>query len=113
MGGELMRLELLQSSLPHFFKELLDQAMRKQQLALRDETTNYLIHLLQDFAHTEAAALKESETLGGLFLQASQDPSTQSIPQLRRVGDIALYTSGFFSDSLNRKMVDIDYYIAL
>ena len=32
---------------------------------------------------------------------------------LRRVGDLSLYISGFFSDSLNRRLVDVDYYIPL
>ncbi|RYD73539.1 MAG: hypothetical protein EOP84_21375 [Verrucomicrobiaceae bacterium] len=29
----------------------------------------------------------------------------------RQVGDVSLYTAGFFQNSLNRKMVDLDYYI--
>jgi hypothetical protein len=32
---------------------------------------------------------------------------------LRRVGDLSLFISGYFSDSLNRSHVDVDYYIAL
>jgi hypothetical protein len=30
---------------------------------------------------------------------------------LKRLGDGALYVSGFFGDSLQRKVVDVDYYI--
>jgi hypothetical protein len=29
------------------------------------------------------------------------------------VGDLSLFISGFFSDSLNRRVVDVDYYIQL
>ncbi|MBI5810676.1 MAG: hypothetical protein HZB21_05770, partial [Deltaproteobacteria bacterium] len=29
------------------------------------------------------------------------------------LGDISLFTSGFFSDSLKRKIVDMDYYISM
>jgi hypothetical protein len=32
---------------------------------------------------------------------------------LKRLGDVALFISGLFSGSLNRKVVDIDYYIAM
>ncbi|MBI3556501.1 MAG: hypothetical protein HY074_09585 [Deltaproteobacteria bacterium] len=32
---------------------------------------------------------------------------------LRRLGDISLYTAGFFQDSLARKVVDVDYYIGM
>ena len=32
---------------------------------------------------------------------------------MRRVGDLSLFISGFFSDSLNRSLVDVDYYIQI
>jgi hypothetical protein len=32
---------------------------------------------------------------------------------LRRLGDVALFISGLYSGSLNRKLVDVDYYIAM
>lgn len=33
--------------------------------------------------------------------------------ELRQVGDLSLFISGFFADSLTRSLVDIDYYMAL
>ena len=32
---------------------------------------------------------------------------------LRRLGDIALFISGVFSQSLNRRVVDVDYYVSM
>ena len=32
---------------------------------------------------------------------------------LKEIGDVALFVSGFFSDSLNRKLVDVDYYVSI
>jgi len=32
---------------------------------------------------------------------------------LRKLGDAGSFISGLFADSLNRKLVDIDYYIAM
>jgi hypothetical protein len=32
---------------------------------------------------------------------------------LRRLGDICLLISGFFADSLKRKLVDLDYYLGM
>src|SRR6185503_19084448 len=29
----------------------------------------------------------------------------------RRIGDVSLYVGGYFQESLNRKVVDVDYYI--
>ena len=33
--------------------------------------------------------------------------------RLRNLGDFSLFTSGFFSDSLNRRAVDVDYYVSM
>ena len=32
---------------------------------------------------------------------------------MRQIGDVALFVSGFFSDSLSRKLVDVDYYVSI
>src|SRR5207244_1985597 len=32
---------------------------------------------------------------------------------LKEIGDLTLFTSGFFSDSLRGKLVDIDYYVSM
>ena len=32
---------------------------------------------------------------------------------LKEIGDVALFVSGFFADSLNRKLVDVDYYVSI
>ena len=33
--------------------------------------------------------------------------------RLRYLGDFSLFTSGFFSDSLSRRAVDVDYYVSM
>jgi hypothetical protein len=49
--------------------------------------------------------------LAELFLKAqNESSSTLRIDLLKKLGDTSLYISGFFGDSLNRKLVDIDYY---
>jgi len=32
---------------------------------------------------------------------------------MQRLGDTALFIAGVFADSLNRKLVDVDYYVAM
>jgi hypothetical protein len=39
--------------------------------------------------------------------------SKQRFLLLRRLGDVSLFISGMYSQSLNRGLVDIDYYIAM
>jgi hypothetical protein len=42
-----------------------------------------------------------------------QDAGVAQRDGLKKVGDLSLFISGFFSDSLNRSLVDVDYYIQL
>jgi hypothetical protein len=37
----------------------------------------------------------------------------QQRASLKEIGDVALFVSGFFSDSLTRKLVDVDYYVSI
>jgi hypothetical protein len=53
------------------------------------------------------------EPLGIRFVHALQAEGTRQRDGLREVGDLSLFISGFFADSLNRAYVDIDYYIQL
>ena len=47
------------------------------------------------------------------FAKALQEAGIRQRDGLRQVGDLSLFISGFFADSLNRRLVDIDYYIQL
>jgi hypothetical protein len=44
-------------------------------------------------------------------LRAHNSPSPLKLDLLKKLGDNSLYISGFFGDSLTRKIVDIDYYV--
>ena len=54
-----------------------------------------------------------SESLGVQFVRAMQDTGSRQRDSLRRVGDASLFVAGFFSDSLKRRLVDVDYYATL
>jgi hypothetical protein len=47
------------------------------------------------------------------FAKALQTAGVAQRDGLRQVGDLSLFISGFFSDSLTRSLVDVDYYIQL
>ncbi|HWU44788.1 MAG TPA: hypothetical protein VN132_15155, partial [Bdellovibrio sp.] len=53
---------------------------------------------------------KNPQTLAEMFLTAQNAESPIKVELLRKLGDRTLYISGFFGDSLQRKIVDIDYY---
>jgi hypothetical protein len=55
----------------------------------------------------------DQEALGVRLMKALQSAGVVQRDGLRRVGDASLFISGFFADSLNRSLVDVDYYIDL
>ena len=97
-----------------YFRELVESALQHQHLAARDLTSFYLVNLLTGFMHVERGdSTDEDEPLGVRFAKALQDAGDRQRYGLRQVGDMSLFISGFFADSLNRSLVDIDYYIQL
>ena len=52
--------------------------------------------------------------LAHMLADASEAPSPQQRDEaLRRLGDVSLFIAGFFAQSFARKLVDIDYHIAM
>ena len=94
-----------------YFKELVEAAIAHQGLAAREMTSFYLVKLLAGYAYAENGA--DQEPLGVRFALALQAAGPLQRDGLRRVGDLSLFISGYFSDSLTRSLVDVDYYIAL
>jgi hypothetical protein len=101
-----------------FFRELVVDAMGKQKLKPRPETEFYLVNLLGQFMTTDRLYLRDSggayreEPLALLVKEALEQPGVEAQKKVfRHVGDVSLYVAGFFQDSLNRKLVDVDYYI--
>jgi len=97
-----------------YFRELVESALQHQHLAAQDLTAFYLVNLLTGFMHVDRAdAADDDEPLGVRFAKALQDGGSRQRDGLRQVGDLSLFISGFFADSLNRRLVDIDYYVQL
>jgi hypothetical protein len=96
-----------------YFRELVESALHHQHLAAGDLTAFYLVNLLTGFIHVDRRDAEDDEPLGVRFAKALQDAGIRQRDGLRQVGDLSLFISGFFADSLNRRLVDIDYYIQL
>ena len=106
---------LLRSESPaEYFKELVETALERQHVAVRDLTSFYLVNLLAGFVHFDRpAAGTADEALGIRLARALQAGGSRQRDGLREVGDLSLFISGFFADSLTRSLVDVDYYIQL
>ena len=104
---------LLRNESPvEYFKELVESAMTHQGLAAGELTSFYLVKLLAGYVYSQRDGADDGP-LGVRLALALQAGGSVQRDGLRRVGDLSLFISGFFSDSLNRSLVDVDYYIAL
>jgi hypothetical protein len=98
-----------------YFKDLVEGALERQRVVSSEPATFYLVSLLSGFVCPDRADGRPlmDEPLALRLARALQTGGVQQREGLRQVGDVSLFISGFFADSLNRKLVDIDYYIAL
>lgn len=97
-----------------YFRELVESALQRQHLSARQLTSFYLVNLLAGFVHCDrSSAAGDDDPLGVRLVRALQDAGIRQRDELRQVGDLSLFISGFFADSLTRSLVDIDYYIQL
>lgn len=102
-----------------FFRVELRGLLEKQQVLAPVETLEYLVDLLVRFIHAEKFFVKNSQgklednVLADLYAEYLQGGTEKKKISLQRLGDICLIITGFFSDSLNRKIVDIDYYFGM
>ncbi len=103
-----------------FFFELVRNAIDRQRVKLQPETEFYVVKLLKRFIFSDAlysrssdGSLKE-QPLAFLYKEAleAEAPPEQKI-LFQNVGDISLFKAGFFSESLCRANLDINYYIGL
>lgn len=102
-----------------WFREMVEDALSHRRLAIQEETEFYLVNLLAGFLERERLFVTEedgtvtAEPLALVLLRALQGDRRTRAAGLRRLGDTALFVSGFFGDSLARSTVDVDYYIAM
>ena len=102
-----------------YFAESVNNAISHQQVEAAPHTTEYVVDLLVSYTRTERMFAstpdgKRLSTLAMLYFEALHAQS-QSVRNrsLQRLGDMALFITGLFADSLHRKLVDVDYYIAM
>jgi len=95
-----------------YFRQLVLEAMGRQSVAAQPETEFYLVNLLQQFMVTDRLYPRGEEPLALMVKEALEQTAIEAQRVLfKQVGDVSLYVAGFFQDSLNRKLVDVDYYI--
>jgi hypothetical protein len=77
------------------------------------------VNVLTTFARSEELYETTDEgprlkPLAHMLAEAAEAPtSEQRNSALRRMGDVSLFIAGFFAQSFARKLIDIDYHIAM
>ncbi|HEX5461825.1 MAG TPA: hypothetical protein VFX20_17815 [Steroidobacteraceae bacterium] len=107
------------ANLKEYFKEALHGALESQHLSVEGQTEHYVVNLLTLFARSEALfdRTPEGPRLKPLVVMLSDALEARSADDrnrnLQRLGDVSLFIAGFFAQSFARKLIDIDYHIAM
>jgi len=107
------------ANLRDFFRESIDSAIDNQRVDVDPHTSHYVVNLLTLFARSEEFYSETDQHRGvrplALMLADAADAESrgQRSTSLQRIGDVALFTAGFFADGLAYRSVDIDYYVSM
>jgi hypothetical protein len=110
---------LIEKSAREWFREVVGETLAHRRLRIQEVTEFYLVDLLDSFLDREKTCAEEedgtdrAQPLALILLNAMQKGREARARELRRLGDTALWVSGFFGDSLARSVAGIDYYIAM
>ena len=101
-----------------YFAELVKEGMEFRKINADPNVEIYLISLLNHYLdarnlfedHHSESGIKSPKTLAELYMIAQNSEPSVRFELLKKLGDRSLYISGFFADSLQKKLVDADYY---
>jgi len=107
------------ASLTEYFRDALQGALAHQHLSVEDQTEQYVVNMLTLFARAEhlyegVPTGPKMPPLVNLFANAVEaSTAIERERALQRLGDISLFIAGFFAHGFARRLVDIDYHIAM
>lgn len=102
-----------------YFKDSLHSALSRQKVKAGEDTVFYVVNLLAWFARAENLFPQTpdgpvQQPLALIYAEAVEARTAEERDAaLRRLGDVALVVAGLFAASFSRKLVDVDYYIAM
>ncbi len=100
-----------------FFVEAVESAFSERRFSTFPSAQSYLVKLLEYyvpagnlFDEVDESGRRTRSTLAETLLKAMNAEPILRAEMLKKMADRALYITGFFADSLQRKLVDVDYY---
>jgi hypothetical protein len=106
-------------NLQEFFHDSVQQALHNQHVEVEAQTEHYLVTVLTRFARADeyfegSAGTRGQRPLASLLAEALEAPQAeQRRERMQRLGDVSLFMAGFFAQSFARRLVDVDYCIAM
>src|ERR1700693_95525 len=107
------------SSLREFFRDSFHPAGEHHRLDIDEQAEQYVVNLLTMFSRDDALYERTPEglrirPLAQMLADALEAPSAAARQRgLQRLGDVSLFSAGFFARRCARKLIDIDYHIAM
>lgn len=107
------------TNLREYFHDTIDDALTTRGVDAAVETVYYIVNLLTGFQradrlYDQSEGGRELKPLAAIYAEALEIPhADQRNRMVQRLGDIALFIAGVFSESIQRKPVDVDYYISM
>jgi hypothetical protein len=111
------------ASLKEFFRDALHDALSHQHVAVEGETEHYVVNVLTLFSNADALyerdprhadSRRQLKPLALMLGEALEAPTSEArFRGLQRLGDVSLFIAGFFSAGFARKLVGVDYHIAM
>jgi hypothetical protein len=107
------------TSLREFFRDAFHAASEHQRLDIDEQAEQYVVNLLTMFSRADALYERTPEglrikPLAQMLMDALEAPTEVARQRsLQRLGDVSLFVAGFFARSFARKLIDIDYHIAM
>jgi hypothetical protein len=104
-------------NLADYFRTSIDAVISRQGVDVDPHAAHYVVNLLTLFSRSEELYEDHGESYGlrPLALMMADAAEARTVVErnyaLQRIGDVALFISGFFADGLADKAVDVDYYI--
>lgn len=107
---------LREQTATEFFKDHIESALARQHLEAKGLTSFYLVDLLCRFTRPDRRIPfndDEGQPLALRLARALDAGGLERRARLRNLADFSLFISGFYSDSLRRRAVDVDYYVSM
>ncbi len=104
-------------NLQDYFRSTIDEVLLRQRVDVDPHAAHYVVNLLTLYSRSDELYEDDGDCYGirPLALMMVDATEAETVEQrntiLQRIGDVALFVSGFFADSMATKAVDIDYYI--